>query len=382
MDDTLTEILLGEMVHNFDYLRRPIKSSDRVRGETPYYGASGIVDSVEGYTHDGDFLLISEDGENLRSRAAPIAFRTSGRIWVNNHAHVVSGIEPFDTAYLQYVLAGMDISGYLTGSAQPKLSRTALDAIKIWVPSAARRRGIVEFLGALDDKIAANELAVSRSQELTDVLFRSILVEADLESVTFGSVVQIGGGGTPKTSVAEYWNGDVRWATPTDVTALRAPYLESTSRQITAKGLEACSSQLYPTGSILMTSRATIGAFAVAQVPVSVNQGFIVVNAIDPNMQWWLFHDMRARVQEFLSHANGATFLELPRGKFRELEFRVPDALVAKRFSEKVEAIHRHAAQLQRENSVLARTRDQLLPLLVSGRLSVKDTGSGSRDTF
>jgi hypothetical protein len=147
---------IGDLTCNFDSLRRPVKSSDRLSGEVPYYGASGIIDWVAGYTHDGEYLLIAEDGENLRSRNTPIAFMSRGKSWVNNHAHVVTGNHRSDTRFLEYLLAVTDVLGYLTGSAQPKLSRSSLDSIAVRVPSLSEQQAIAEVLGALDDKIAAN----------------------------------------------------------------------------------------------------------------------------------------------------------------------------------------------------------------------------------
>jgi type I restriction enzyme S subunit len=130
---------------------------------------------------------------------------------------------------------------------------------------------------------------------------------------------------------------------------------------------------LHPAGSILMTSRATIGAFAVTQKPMAVNQGFIVVNAINPDHQWWLFHEMRARVDEFLTFANGATFLELPRGRFKALPVQIPHEDVALAFRSTVTPLHERAVALVEENVRLAATRDELLPLLMSGRITVRD---------
>jgi type I restriction enzyme, S subunit len=157
---------LGELICDYNAGRRPIKSSERTPGSTPYYGASGVVDRVQGHTHDGDFLLISEDGENLRSRATPIAFLARGKIWVNNHAHVVAGRQPADTRFLSYALSIADISGYLTGSAQPKLSKSAMESIRLLLPPPAARVAIAEVLGALDDKIASNGRTIAAAEDL------------------------------------------------------------------------------------------------------------------------------------------------------------------------------------------------------------------------
>jgi len=122
-----------------------------------------------------------------------------------------------------------------------------------------------------------------------------------------------------------------------------------------------------------MTSRATIGAFAIAQQPVAVNQGFIVVNARNPELQWWMFHELRSRVPEFLSHANGATFMELARGRFKQLQVHAPESAQAQRFGAAVRPLHEAAAHMLEESRALARVRDELLPLLMSGKVRVRD---------
>jgi type I restriction enzyme S subunit len=122
-----------------------------------------------------------------------------------------------------------------------------------------------------------------------------------------------------------------------------------------------------------MTSRATIGAFAIAQVPMAVNQGFIVVEPNEAALRYWLFHEMRSRVDEFISLANGATFLELSRGNFKKFTVRLADFDVMAEFGRKAESLHDAASAALRENAQLAATRDALLPQLMSGKLRVKD---------
>ena len=95
---------IGDITENFDSKRVPIREKDRVSGGYPYYGASGIVDYVHDYIFDGYFVLVAEDGENLRSRKTPIAFPASGKFWVNNHAHIVQGNELSDTKFIGYLI--------------------------------------------------------------------------------------------------------------------------------------------------------------------------------------------------------------------------------------------------------------------------------------
>jgi restriction endonuclease S subunit len=122
---------LPDISENLDNRRIPITSGSRKAGQYPYYGASGIVDYVEEYIFDEDLLLISEDGANLLARVTPIAFPSSGKVWVNNHAHVVRFSSAFTQCYVEYLLNMIDISHYVTGTAQPKLNQAKLNTIPI-----------------------------------------------------------------------------------------------------------------------------------------------------------------------------------------------------------------------------------------------------------
>ena len=147
---------LGEISVNHDARRVPVKAADRKPGPYPYYGAQGIVDFVDDYIFDGVFLLLAEDGENLRSRNQDIAFMVSGRFWVKNHAHILRANSDATTRFLHYAINSSDISGYITGSTIPKLSQRSLRSILVPYPPPAVQEEIVSLLGALDDKIDIN----------------------------------------------------------------------------------------------------------------------------------------------------------------------------------------------------------------------------------
>ncbi len=364
---------IAEVTLNLDSLRKPVRSADRQLGPYPYYGASGIVDYVDDFLYEGLHLLVAEDGENLRSRNTPVAFLADGKFWVNNHAHVLVGNDLSDTRYLSYAIESLDLDAYLTGSTQPKLTKAALESVHLDLPPVAAQTAIAEVLGALDDKIAANTALAGTLDKLVDTEYLKMVRPPERGSKTFADIAVVSGGGTPSTKTPSYWDGAVWWATPTDMTALSGPYLRSTSRTISEDGLAACSSKLFAPGAILMTSRATIGALAVNEVPTAVNQGFIVVEPHEPHMRWWLLHQMRSRVDEFLSWANGATFLELSRGAFKKLPVLIaPDDRI-EAFDRFANNAHRLASSALSENDKLAATRDALLPQLMSGKLRVRD---------
>ena len=170
---------LGDLTDNFDSMRIPVKKADRRPGPYPYYGASGIVDYVDQYIFDGEYLLIAEDGENLRTRQTPVAFLAHGKYWVNNHAHIVRGNTKADTRFLMYALAATEVSGYLTGSTMPKLTQGNMNRIPILTPPLHEQKAIAHVLGTLDDKIELNRRINETLEAMARAIFKSWFVDFD-----------------------------------------------------------------------------------------------------------------------------------------------------------------------------------------------------------
>ena len=141
---------LDQICENLDSRRVPITSTNRKAGNYPYYGASGIVDYVKDYIFDEDILLISEDGANLVMRSTPIAFSVSGKVWVNNHAHVVRFESKATQKYIEICFALTDISGSITGTAQPKLNQAKLNAMMFCVPPIELQEQFATFVEQTD----------------------------------------------------------------------------------------------------------------------------------------------------------------------------------------------------------------------------------------
>ena len=152
---------LPDMSENLDSHRVPITSGDRQSGQYPYYGASGVVDHVADYIFDEDLLLVSEDGANLLARVTPIAFPSSGKVWVNNHAHVLRFTSAYTQCYVEYLLNMIDISHYVTGTAQPKLNQAKLNAIPIPEPPTDQQ----EQFWAVVQHADKSKLAIRQSLE-------------------------------------------------------------------------------------------------------------------------------------------------------------------------------------------------------------------------
>ncbi|MBE7424443.1 MAG: restriction endonuclease subunit S [Ideonella sp.] len=170
---------LGELTVNHDTKRKPVKEADRRTGPYPYYGASGVVDHVDGFLFDGEYLLIAEDGENLRTRNTPVAFRATGRFWVNNHAHIVEGNERARTRYLEYAILSADLAPYLTGAVMPKLTQGNLNKIQVPCPPLDEQDAVVDVLGRLDDRIDLLRQTNATLESIAQALFKSWFIDFD-----------------------------------------------------------------------------------------------------------------------------------------------------------------------------------------------------------
>lgn len=169
------ETSLGELIDIYNQKRIPLSTQVRNsrQGIYPYYGASNIVDYIDDYIFDGEFLLISEDGENLNTRNTPIAFIAKGKFWVNNHAHIVKGKSEHLTKYLELYFSKLDISAFITGAVQPKLSKGNLVNIPILISESSKeQKAIARVLTAFDDKIELLQTQNKTLESMAQTIFK------------------------------------------------------------------------------------------------------------------------------------------------------------------------------------------------------------------
>lgn len=169
---------LGDVCENLDRKRVPITKSKREKGPYPYYGASGVVDYVNGYLFDEDLLLVSEDGANLLARTYPIAFSIKGKTWVNNHAHVLRFKNYESQKFVEYYLNSIKLDPYVSGMAQPKLNQRKLNSIPIPFPDLEEQKKALERILSLEE--ASNLLVPAYEEKLQNLadLKKSLLQKA------------------------------------------------------------------------------------------------------------------------------------------------------------------------------------------------------------
>jgi type I restriction enzyme S subunit len=187
----------------------------------------------------------------------------------------------------------------------------------------------------------------------------------------FSEVSETVGGGTPSTKVPEYWDGEITWVVPSDITRNDCLALLDSERHITDKGLRESSATLVPPETILMTSRASVGFFALVDREVCTNQGFINIIPHSNHIRMYLLFNLMNRVEEIRSNAKGTTYPEISKGRFRGMDVVVPSEPLTKAFSEAVYPMVRQVRCLKKQAVALRRARDVLLPRLMSGEVAV-----------
>lgn len=294
-------------------------------------------------------------------------------------------------------LMSLDIS-----SVQPSIKVPHLLNTKFQLPILVEQRAIASLLGALDDKIELNRQMNETLETMARLFFKDWFIDygptrAKAEGrqpylapefwslfpdtlddddkpkgwdvSTIGQEVRVVGGSTPSTKEPAYWDGELCWATPKDLSSLKAPVLFNTERRITQAGISQTGSGLLPTGTVLLSSRAPIGYLVISQVETAVNQGFIamICEGRLTNVFIWLW--TQANMEAIHQKANGSTFQEISKANFRPIPVIVADSPILRAFDEITQPLYKQIVANERETITLTATRDLLLPKLMSGEI-------------
>ena len=173
-DDDWEQRKLGDVVEFLDTMRKPLEGAKRISGPYPYYGASGIVDYVDGYLFDEELVLLSEDGANITDRNYPVCFLASGKYWVNNHAHVLKTKDGNENKFICNSLERKDYKQYNSGMAMPKLNQEVCRGIPISCPSFDEQKKIGDCFRNLDHLITLHQRKCDETKELKKFMLQKM----------------------------------------------------------------------------------------------------------------------------------------------------------------------------------------------------------------
>ncbi|MBU4175089.1 MAG: restriction endonuclease subunit S [Actinobacteria bacterium] len=383
------------------------KSSPERANDLPYpvYGSNGTIGFANETNAGPNTIVIGRVG----SYCGSLLF-SDRKCWVTDNAIRASALDENDARFLFYLLQTLHLNNWRGGSGQPLLNQTILASIPASTPESTEQRAIAHILGALDDKIELNRRMNETLEAIARAIFKSWFVDFDpvraksdgrqpmgIDADTaalfpdsfedsligkipkgwqvqqIGDVVRVVGGSTPSTKNRSYWGGSVRFATPRDMSGLESPLLLETSRKITEEGLARISSGLLPVGTVLLSSRAPVGYLAIAEVPVSVNQGIVAMVCEDEPSCFYVLNWAKENLPTIIGLANGTTFAEISKSTFRQIELFLPSKSLSDRFQKTVVPFYNKIRNNLFENETLKNLRDSLLPKLISGEIRIKD---------
>ena len=353
----------NQLVNNYDKKRIPLSSTERAKrkGEYRYFGAQGVIDYIDEYIFDGEYLLIAEDGENLKSHKQSIAQLVTGKFWVNNHAHIVQGNELCSTRYLYYLINSLDISCFN-------------------IPRITVQKKVAEFLANFDDKIELNAKINENLEKQIESILIAFISEKETIHVKLGDYLyikgRIGWKGLKKNEYLPCSNYRIingESLTTSGIDWNKAGY-------ITEERYEESPEIMLNVGDILLSKDGTIGKIGYVdslELPTSVASGIFVIRNNKPAIISTTFIYFLLRSNLFnnfiIARTEGSVIPHLYQKDFMEFEFPLPypnkmnefEAITVPMFSQIIENLN--------ENKTLSTLRDVLLPKLISGELDVSN---------
>jgi len=331
-----------------------------------------------------------------------------------------------------HIIEKLQTIGENSTSAYPSIKPSDIEELKLNLPPLPEQRAIAHILGSLDDKIELNRRMNKTLEAMAQALFKSWFVDFDPvidnalaagksipeelkekaeirkalgearkplpEEIrklfpsefehtgemgwipkgwrvsTVGEEVEIVGGGTPSTKDKSYWFGGIHaFCTPKDMSTLPTKVLLNTERLLTDKGVNKVSSGQLPVGTVLMSSRAPIGYLAIADVPVTINQGIIAMVNQDTFSELFLLCWATCNMDNIMARANGSTFLEISKKNFRPIPFLLPEDRTREAFNKQTDSICTRLIACTRNMKELSNLRDTLLPKLLSGEIRIPE---------
>lgn len=279
--------------------------------------------------------------------------------------------------FLYWVLRTYEYQGFIKNSASgTSIMHTSPKNIKEYeflLPPLPEQAAIAEVLSSLDDKIDLLHRQNSTIEKLASMLFRQWFIEEEngWEVRKIDSVVTIKGGGTPSTTNPSFWNGNMNWTSPRDLSRSNNLFLVDTEKKITALGLKKVSSGLLPVGTLLLSSRAPIGYLALTEIPVAINQGYIAMICNKGFSKYYMYLWVKQNMDLILNAANGSVFDEISKTIFRDLDFLIPPKEAIQNIENEIEPLFEKIKSNAQQIKTLTQLRNTLLPKLMNGTVKV-----------
>nr|WP_315034746.1 restriction endonuclease subunit S [uncultured Lachnoanaerobaculum sp.] len=354
-------ILLEDCCEILDYMRIPITASSREKGIYPYYGANGIQDYVSSYIFDDDLVLLAEDGGSFGSKTKPIAYRVSGKCWVNNHAHVLKPKEGMDVDFLCYSLMFYNTEGLINGATRQKLTQSAMRKMKIPKLHIDIQQKIVKEIKSVKSII---EISGKQLEKL------SLLVRARFVEMFGDTIINSRGLNTLAMSeICEIIDGDRGKNYPTADEFYDEGYcLFLNAKNVTSKGFcfddcmfiskeknKLLRNGKLNRGDIVLTTRGTLGNLAfygdnISFENIRINSGMVILRMRNDIMNEIYFIEQFKMKLDYIKKqvASGSAQPQLPISTIKKIHILIPDIEKQRGFVEFVQQVNKSKVEVQK----------------------------------
>ena len=265
---------LGNIADFLDSRRKPVKECDRVIGPYPYYGANGLQGWINDFLFDEDLILLAEDGGHFDNPDRGVAYKISGKTWVNNHAHVIKPKEGVDLDYLCRVLENYDLTPWITGTTRGKLTKGSASEILIPLPPLAEQRRIASILDQADELRQKRQQAIEKLDQLLQATFIDMFGDPvsnskGWEKVEVGKVTTciVPGRDKPKS-----FTGSIPWITTDDLNSLGYTSQSKKRMGLTQTEIDDVRAKVIPFQSVVMSCVGNLGITSIANNEFVMNQ--------------------------------------------------------------------------------------------------------------
>lgn len=289
---------LDDVVEFLDTMRKPLEGAKRISGPYPYYGASGIVDYVDGYLFDEELILLSEDGANITDRNYPVCFLASGKYWVNNHAHVLRTKKENENNFICNSLERKDYTQYNTGMAMPKLNKETCRKIPILCPAFEEQQKIGDYFRSLDHLITLHQRKCEETKILKKYMLQKMFPQngqkvpeirfkgftEDWEQRKFGELVTIERGGSPRPIDKFITNDEngLNWVKIGDAPE-HGNYITQTKEKIRLEGLSK-TREVHP-GDLILSNSMSFGRPYIMAIDGCIHDGWLAIRDTKKNFE-------------------------------------------------------------------------------------------------
>ena len=358
-----------------------ITKAEQSPGDIPVISSSGTTSYHSEPRAHGPGVVIGRKG------SLGTIHYVDGPYWPHDTTLWSRNLNHNNPRFVYYFLHTIGLERYDVGNSNLTLNRNHIHGLPIAIPDHRIQERIASILSTYDDLIENNKRRIRLLERAARLLYEEWFVHLRFpghehvtitdsvpegwEKQTIVGVCETVGGGTPSTKVSEYWDGDVTWIIPSDVTKNNCLVLLDSERKITNTGLRESSAKMVPAETILMTSRASVGFFALMDREVCTNQGFINLIPHDEEVRMYLLFNLMSRVAEIRGNAKGTTYPEISKGRFRTMDIVIPTRTLMVRFANIASDTIRQVHCLKRSILRLTQTRNLILPRLMNGEIAV-----------